>query len=297
MVSPLHFGFNPQTAKTNPFQHKTNDAEAEVQRKARFEFDGMVEKLQNVGVRVLILPSRKDVLTPDSIFPNNWFSHHCDGTLVVYPMLTKNRREERQVSALIDLLAASKIPISRVLDLTALENEGFILEGTGSLVLDRTHHVAFSMESPRTTRSAFDAWCKKMKYKGIFFHAYDEKHFPIYHTNVTMNIGDRFAVVCLESIQDTSERNKVESTLTHLGKEVIPITKDQMLQFCGNVLQVLSGDGTKKIVMSETAFSSFTEKQLSLLQKSGEIIAVSVPTIETVGGGSARCMLAEVFPS
>lgn len=295
MTSPVHFGFNTQTANTNPFQHKIGDSETEIQNKALREFNDMANQLKEVNINVLVLSGRKDLVTPDSIFPNNWFSHHQKGKLIIYPMLTENRRAERQLVELKQLLKTSNISIVEVVDLTRDEKDGMILEGTGSLVLDRQHKVAFAMESPRTTHQEFNKWCQIMGYEGVFFHAYDAKNFPIYHTNVTMSIGEKFAIVCLKSIKDKVERHILENKLENLGKEIISITVDQMSQFCGNILQLLSNDGESIIIMSERAFSGFAEVQRKILQKYGKIISVQVPTIETVGGGSARCMLAEVF--
>lgn len=295
MVSPNHFGFNPQTAKSNVFQHRVSESEVLVQEKALKEFENVVNVLKEEGIRVLILESRSDVITPDSIFPNNWFSHHDDGRLVVYPMLAPNRRAERQPEALENLLEKNGIKVSEVIDLTVDENLGNILEGTGSLVLDREKKVAFAMESPRTVKAEFDKWCKSMGYEGIFFDAYDRDGFPIYHTNVTMSIGREYAVICLDSIKDLSEKRMVEEKLRGLGKEIIELSTEQIYNYCGNTLQVLSKDGSPKIIMSETAFKGFNPDQLEKLKKYGEIITVDIATIETIGGGSARCMLAEVF--
>ncbi|MBI2022391.1 amidinotransferase [Candidatus Daviesbacteria bacterium] len=295
MVSPNHFGFNPQTANSNPFQHKLNDSELSVQKKALEEFRNMVDILKKEGVNVLILPSREEVMTPDAIFPNNWFSHHQDGKLIVYPMLAPNRRAERQTEKLRELLDQANVPVSEIVDLSQDERDGNFLEGTGSLVLDREHNHVFAMESPRTTKKEFDKWCSLMGYEGIFFRAYDAESFPIYHTNVTMNLGRDFAIVCLASIKDKTERREVESQLKNLEKEIISITIEQMYKFCGNVLQVLSKSGESKIIMSKSAYDGFTSIQKGRLEKFGQIIAVEIPTIETVGGGSARCMMAEVF--
>ncbi len=295
MVKPNHFGFNPQTAGSNIFQHQVPGSENEVQHKALNEFNGAVKTLKEAGINVLILNSREDAVTPDSIFPNNWFSHHSDGRLVIYPMLAPNRREERQAKSLEDLLTENKIPITEVIDLTKDENSGNILEGTGSLVLDRENKIAFAMESPRTVREEFEKWCKIMSYEGVFFHAYDKDGFPIYHTNVTMSIGREYAVICLDSITDQGERQMVESKLKSLGKEIIALTKDQIYKYCGNTLQVLAENGSAKIIMSLTARDGLNPDQLKALEYFGEIIPLEIPVIETVGGGSARCMLAEVF--
>ena len=295
MVAPKNFGFNPQTAQTNPFQRQLKDSAEHVQQEALKEFNAMVGALTAEDIRVLVLPSREDVITPDSIFPNNWFSHHSDGKLVIYPMLAQNRRDERQANPLALLLKKSNISISEIIDLTVDEKKGDFWEGTGSLVLDRVNKVAFAMESPRTTKKEFDKWCALMEYEGVLFHAYDAKKFPIYHTNVTMNLGQEFAVICMESIVDADERAQVEKKLGDFNKDIISFTVDQIDNVCGNVLQVLSTDGEPKIIMSESALRGFHPDQIQKLEKYGKIIAVKIPTIEAIGGGSARCMLAEIF--
>lgn len=295
MVEPAHFGFNPQTAKTNPFQQSLEGSEENIQARAFKEFHAMVDALKKNGVTVLVLPSRRDEITPDSVFPNNWFSHHQGGKLIFYPMLTPNRRAERQTSELKQLLQTAGIPITDILDLSADEQTDGILEGTGSLVLDRPNKIAFAMQSPRTSKAEFEKWCQLTGFKGVFFNAYDAKSFPIYHTNVMMNIGQDFAVVCLESIKNPEEQKYVIEALEGTGKEIIAITIDQMYHFCGNILQVMSKSGVPKIVMSKSAFEHFTPEQIIQLENHGEIVAVDITTIEKTGGGSARCMLAEVF--
>ncbi len=293
MVFPEYFGFNSQTAQSNPFQHE--DSNADVHTQAQTEFSNMVNTLKEKGVKVIVLSSRSDVITPDAIFPNNWFSHHQDGTLIIYPMLAENRRAERQIKELRQLLFQEGLPVSKIIDLSPHEEEGRYLEGTGSLVLDRKRKVAFGMESPRTVKKEFEAWCKKMGYKGILFRAYDSNNVPIYHTNVTMNIGDQFVIICLESIKDTDMRTEVVEELERIGKVIIPITMKQMNEYCGNVLQLKTIENKRIIVMSTTAYSAFTPSQVSKLEQHGEIVSVDVPTIERIGGGSARCMMAEVF--
>jgi len=295
MVSPNHFGFNAQTAGSNIFQYQISASDSDIQGKALLEFNNSVEILKASGINVLILDSRQDVITPDSIFPNNWFSHHSDGKLIVYPMLAPNRRLERQTQNLEELLKSNGARLTETLNLAPDENQGHILEGTGSLVLDRANKVAFAMESPRTTKEEFDKWCNLMNYEGMFFHAYDKNGFPIYHTNVTMSIGKEYAVICLDSITDSKEKELVKNKLISLGKEMIVLTKDQIYNYCGNTLQLISTNNTPKIVMSKTAATGFNADQLNALKKYGEIIELDIPTIETVGGGSARCMLAEVF--
>ncbi len=298
MISPDQFGFNPETAVTNVFQHNLTEeglSEQIIRDTALEEFQQMVTVLKEHQINVLVLPSRKDVVTPDAVFPNNWFSHHENNLLILYPMLTPNRRVERQPKALTALLASAGIPHPTVKDLANDEHKGNILEGTGSLVLDREHQVAFAMGSPRTTKAEFEKWCKEMDYQGIFFHAYDAKRFPIYHTNVVMSIGREYVVICLDSISDTNEKEKVIQTLKTLNKEIIPISIEQLKSFCGNILQALSTKGEVIIIMSDSAWEAFTPQQQKILHKYGEIIPVHIPTIEKVSGGSARCMLAEIF--
>ena len=295
MVSPNHFGFNPQTAESNVFQHQVSESEINIQKKALEEFNSAAETLKKNHINVLILPSREDAITPDAVFPNNWFSHHSGGKLVIYPMRAPNRRAERQPQKLKTLLEQNNVKVSEITDLTSDENNGHVLEGTGSLVLDRENKIAFAMESPRTAKEEFNKWCHIMSYEGILFHAYDKEGFAIYHTNVTMSIGREYAVICLDSIKDADEKKVVEEKLKSLGKEIIELSVEQIYKYCGNTLQVSSTDGSSKIIMSKTAFEGFTQNQLEKLQKYGQIITLDIPTIENVGGGSARCMLAEVF--
>lgn len=294
MVSPDHFGFNTETADSNAFQHQVSQSETEIQKTAMAEFKKSVELLQSEGIRILTLKS-PETLTPDAIFPNNWFSHHSDGKLVIYPMLAPNRRAERQTEKLKKLLLENGANNLQIVDLTEDEKSGNFLEGTGSLVLDRENKVAFAMESPRTVKAEFEKWCQLMDYKGILFHSYDKEGFPIYHTNVTMSIGREYAVICLESIKNIPEREIVSSLLHDLNKEIIEISIDQIHQYCGNTLQVLDTKGNPKIVMSKTAKDGFSSNQIKTVEKFGKIVTLDIPEIETVGGGSARCMLGEVF--
>lgn len=295
MISPDQFGFNPETAGTNAFQHKIDIEQNELQKKAMEEFNRMVSILREKEIRVLVLPSRRDVITPDAVFPNNWFSSHEDGKIVLYPMLAPNRRAERQAKALEEILSQNGIDSLQIVDLTDEENRGKILEGTGSLVFDRKNKVGYAMESARTTKIMFDQWCQLMGYQGIFFHAYDKNSLPIYHTNVVMSIGEGFAVFCLESIKDQHEKRMLKEKLEENGRELIPISLKQTYSFCGNILHLKTTKGNKIIVMSKNAFEAFTLEQKNQLKKFGELVMVDIPTIEKVGGGSARCMLAEIF--
>lgn len=295
MISPDHFGFNEQTAESNLFQNRPVESPEQVQAAALAEFRQMVALLRLHGVQVLTLPSKTDHVTPDALFPNNWFSHHSDGRLVLYPMLTPNRQAERQPDELQAKLAEAKSYVTEVIDFSNHEQHGDILEGTGSMVLDRANKVAFAMSSPRTDEKLFAEWCRVMGYEGIFFHAYDPESLPIYHTNVMMSIGQKFAVVCLESIVDELERQLVETKLKQLGKEVIDISIEQLFHLCGNILQLQSQMGQLLIVMSQDAHDHFTPEQRQQLEKHGKLVTPAIPTIERVGGGGVRCMIAEVF--
>lgn len=290
MVRPDHFGYNSETAKTNMFQHTPAGlSKTQIRDQVLAEFAHVVANLRAAGVHVIVLPSRTDVITPDALFPNNWFSYHQDGTLIFYTMLTPNRRLERQKDAVLAELKKLGIQNPNVLDLTNDEEKGEILEGTGSMILDRVNKVSFAMESSRTHRKAFDRWCKLTGYEGVFIKA------PMYHTNMAMCIGEKFAVVCLEVIPDKKERANVKKKLQSLGKEVIPITRKQVDAMCGNILQLQSTSGERLIVMSEAAKKHFSKQQLECLKQHGTIVATPIPTIENVGGGGVRCMLAEVF--
>lgn len=295
MITPDHFGFNPETAASNDFQVALDKSPEEIQKSALYEFQKMVETLAENNIRVITLPSRKDVITPDEVFPNNWFSHHGEESLlVIYPMLAPNRRLERQPRQLQGLLDSVGIRTA-IVDFSHKEKSGQILEGTGSMVLDRENKIAFAIGSPRTSREAFEHWCRVMDYKGVFFYASNKEDKPIYHTNVIMGIGEKFTVVCFESIKDDKEREEVRRELEESGRKIIPITLDQVTAYCGNVLELKSKKGEPKIVMSKTSWNAFTPDQKETLQNFGDIVAVEIPTIETVGGGSARCMLAEIF--
>jgi len=294
MVSPDQFGFNPETAKTNVFQNRPND-EKQTRDRALEEFKTMVKTLQANNIVVNVLNSRSDVITPDAVFPNNWFSSHEEGIVVLYPLLAKNRRLERQEDKLYTVLGLHGIAHPTVIDFTHKENEGLILEGTGSLVLDRVHRIAYAMGSPRTTKKLFNDWCNTMRYEGIFFHAYDINNLPIYHTNVVMSVGEEFAVLCAEAIRDKSECSRIQTRLEKSGKLIISLTPAQICAFCGNILQVKSTAGVKKIVMSKNAYEGFSKSQKKILSRFGELVVVDISTIEKVGGGSARCMMAELW--
>ncbi|QJW88616.1 amidinotransferase [Spirosoma taeanense] len=294
MIRPVNFGFNEQTAESNAFQDIKLAAQTKgvAQEDARREFDEMVRQLQAIGVDVLVYDDTADPYTPDSIFPNNWVSFHASGTVVLYPMQAENRRLERRPDIVNDL--AERFHVARVIDLTHFEQEGKFLEGTGSMVLDRMHRVAFACLSPRTHPDVLAEFSRKTGYRTISFYATDAAGKAIYHTNVLMCIGDTFAVVCLSAIADPDERLMVRQELEGLNKRIIDITLDQMACFAGNMLQVQTRKGQKLLVMSTRAFKSLTPKQIDQLDDYATLVHFDLSMIEGNGGGSARCMMAEV---
>lgn len=290
MVRPVRFAFNEQTAKNNVFQQRSGDAEATAKEAVR-EFDGFVALLRENGVTVTVLQDTPEPPTPDSIFPNNCFSVHGD-TLVLYPMFAPNRRLERD--KLLKVIETGKF--KRVLHLYDLEEFGSALEGTGSMVLDRVHRIAYACLSPRTRYNTLKLWAEEMDYSYFAFHSCDEQGTPVYHTNVVMHVGSRQAVVCLESIRDRAEREALKARLESDGKEVVPISLAQMHQFAGNMLELYNDHGEQLLIMSQTARNSLTTAQVAALSKYTRILSPDIHTIETVGGGSARCMMAELSP-
>ena len=291
MVRPYQFYFNQQTAANNFFQSNINIENAN--ELAIAEFDTMVEKLRAHQIKVNVVQDTKDPSTPDSIFPNNWVSTHEGGTLCLYPMFAQNRRAERK-STVIDFLE-SNYKIENTLDLTDLEKEGIFLEGTGSMVLDHQNKLAYGCLSERLDKNAFYEWCDKMQFKAISFKAVDDKAQPIYHTNVMMCMGDQFVVICLESIPNEQEKQIVLESFKKSNKEVIEISQDQLNHFAGNMLQVFDTNEKPHLIMSEQAHTSLHPAQVKSLEKYNPLLPISIPTIEALGGGSTRCMMAEIY--
>ncbi len=292
MIEPVAFGFNAQTATNNYFQKNTGEAQSQ----ALSEFTTMVAKLRDNGVNVIVVKDTKIPHTPDSIFPNNWISFHEEGNIAFYPMFAENRRLERREDVL-ELIEEQGFIINEIYDYTEAENENIFLEGTGSIILDRENRIAYAAISPRTDEELFIEFCEDFEYTPIIFTAnqtVDTHRLPIYHTNVMMCVADTFSIICLESIDDKKERKSVIEALQKSNKEIIEISEIQMHQFAGNMLQVQGNNGNV-LVMSETAKSSLTLHQIKAIEKHCEIISVDITTIETNGGGSARCMMAEVF--
>lgn len=298
MVEPIDFRFNEETAVNNYFQSKPEDSQESVQEKALSEFRNMVSKLREHGVNVIVIQDTPEPHTPDSIFPNNWISFHENKTIALYPMFAENRRKERREEEVIQLLIEKDFALEEIMDYTSAEEDTIFLEGTGSIILDRVNKIAYACVSPRTDEDLFDEFCEDFEYTPVVFEAkqtVNGKREQIYHTNVMMCVGDEYAIICLSSIDDKSEKKSVVEQLKSTGKEIIDITEEQMHKFAGNMLQVGGVGNAKYLVMSKTAHQSLNLNQIQTIEKYNPIISVDISTIETLGGGSARCMMAEVF--
>jgi len=293
MVEPVAFCVNPQTLATNAFQKISDISAQQMNNLAIQEHRNMVSLLQQHGIKVTVIQDTSIPHTPDSVFPNNWFSTHQDGRIVLYPMCNLNRRAERKPAVLSFL--TSLADDGNIVDLTSYEEEKRFLEGTGSLVLDRVNNIAYACISARTDADVMKKWCEIMGYTPILFSAVDRQNKAIYHTNVLMGIGTNWAVVCTDSIADKQERELVVKNLERTQHEIIKISPDQMEHFAGNMLEVRSENGQKYVVMSSTAFSCLNDEQKAIFKKYVEIIIPDIPTIEQAGGGSVRCMMAEIF--
>jgi len=290
MIRPVNFAFNAETAANNTFQVRKD--EINIQGKALKEFDEFVNVLRQNGVEVTVVEDSPEPNTPDSIFPNNWISFHGDGTVLLYPMYAPNRRAERKEHVLEEI--DKHFLVKKKIDLSYNERDNLFLEGTGSMVLDRDNRFVFACLSPRTDEKVLDEFCKNMNYEAIVFHSVDEAGQPIYHTNVMMCIADLYVVICLDSIRDTEEKNKVIAAIQKTGKEIIGINYDQLNHFAGNMLQIENRKHEKLLVMSTQAFQSLSEEQVQKLSGYNSIIHAPLNTIEVNGGGSARCMMAEI---
>jgi len=297
MIRPVHFRMNEQTAVNNYYQKVIEGVlPATILAKATAEFDAFVKKLEAHGIVVVVVDDNKETDTPDAVFPNNWISFHQNGTVALYPMFAKNRRTERRED-ILDILEGKGFSIENVVDYSTAEDEGYFLEGTGSLLLDRVNRKAYCALSPRADEDLFIEFCEDFEYTPIIFTAnqtVNGKRLPIYHTNVMMCLGEDFSVICLESIDDKKERKAVLKSLKQDNKEIIAITEKQVEHFAGNMLQLKGKDGSY-VIMSNAAYQSLTKTQIDQLEKRSTIIASSLDIIEACGGGSARCMMAEVF--
>ena len=298
MIEPMHFGFNTETAEDNHYQIKDDlISKIEIKQKAIKEFNELVKKIKEENISVRVFGDEKNIITTDSVFPNNWISLHKDGKLILYPMFSKNRRKERQNSFIKSYLNKNYL-INETIDLTDWEKKEKFLEGTGSMIFDRINKICFAAISNRTSSVVLKELCDILHYDLFTFKAnqtYNNNRVPIYHTNVMMSLGEKFVVVCLESIDDISEKSKIISLLKKLKKEIIEINEKQVENFAGNLLQVENKKREKFIVMSSKAYNCFSKNQIEKLNKHGKIIYSNLDVIEKIGGGSARCMIAENF--
>ena len=305
MVKPIAFRYNEQTAENNLYQQNLSHFSVNItQDKARNEFEGLVMELRRAGVHVIIVEDNRQADTPDSVFPNNWISFHDNGTVVLYPMWAPNRRQERRQEILTALRENHRYWIKKVIDYSHYENEGKFLEGTGSLVLDRVHRIAYACLSPRTHPELVQKFCDDFGYRPVLFHAYQEldgKQHEIYHTNVMMNVGENIAIICADAIENRKERDYVMKVLRETGKEIVLLSEEQNDTFAGNMLQLDSNspkipqDKRGILVMSSQAYRSLTYEQIRRIEAKTTVLHSPLDTIETCGGGSARCMIAEVF--
>jgi hypothetical protein len=295
MVEPIAFGYNSQTAQNNYFQ--VEQKEADIQEKALQEFNNFVEKLRAKGIQVITVKDTLEPHSPDSIFPNNWVSFHQDGTVALYPMFAPNRRVERR-NDILETIRNEGFKINKVEDLSSSEKDDLFLEGTGSMIFDHDYKIAYGSVSLRLDEQLFRNFCDKLGYTPIVFHSFHNvgnQRLPIYHTNVMMCVAEQFVVICLDCIDNELEREKVQEVIKSTEKEVIEISEEQLHQFAGNMLQVQNEEGTQFLVMSQTANQSLTQEQIQRIESYCEIIYADLNTIEVNGGGSARCMLAEIF--
>ncbi len=294
MVEPVAFEVNPETMATNAFQNKSDLSQEVVQEKALAEFKGVVKILRANGVRVKTIQDIKTDKTPDSIFPNNWVSFHKNGAVILYPMCAENRRRERRLDFILEVVKANKLKLNQLIDFSFEEHFEQYLEGTGSIVFDHEHKLAYACRSERMHEDILQRVCKIIDYQSIIFSAVDQKGQPIYHTNVMMAMGQNFVVVCLESIADEKEREILQKSFAKTGKKIIEISYDQMHHFCGNVLELFDEEGQSVTAMSSTAYENFTKDQKQIFGQFTKMIHAPIPTIEECGGGSVRCMICEV---
>ncbi|OIP84418.1 MAG: amidinotransferase [Porphyromonadaceae bacterium CG2_30_38_12] len=295
LVEPVAFGYNAQTAKNNFFQHEDEREASEIQELALKEFRAMVKALHDVGIKTIVVKDTVEPHTPDAIFPNNWVSFHSGGEVVIYPMYAPNRRNERRLDIVNQAIGGNN---RKIISLIAFEDSNKYLEGTGSLILDRKHHIAYASISERTDATVVAEFCSRLNYQSVLFHSFQTfsgKRCPIYHSNVMMSVADHYVVICMASIENVSERLQLIVSFEKTGKEIIDISEAQMHAFAGNVLQVQNAVGQKILILSQTAYQSLSKSQIDKLTKYNKLLPIAVPTIEHYGGGSVRCMMAEIF--
>jgi hypothetical protein len=294
MIRPAGFESNPLTAASNRFQGNTSATPEEQHARALLEFDNLVTVLRDAGIEVIVVDDTSDPHTPDAIFPNNWISMHADGRVVLYPMEAGNRRTERRFD-IVDMLASDYgRHVSELIDLSSHEDAGHFLEGTGSMVLDRTNRVAYACVSSRTHLDPLADFAQRLDYDVVVFDAVDQDGEPIYHTNVLMNVGECLAVICDEAIPREEQRDAVLSRLRDTGHEVVSLSYAQLEAFAGNMLELQNADGERVLAMSQQAYDSLDDAQRAVLRANGQIVSTGIDNIEGSAGGSVRCMLAEV---
>ena len=297
MVRPANFAFNEETAANNAFQSRDQRlTPAEMRENALLEFDGFVQKLRDAGVNVVVADDSPEPVKPDAVFPNNWVSFHQEGYIVTYPMFAPTRRRERS-EAVLDAVRQAGFTIGEHRHMEGSEAENRFLEGTGSIIFDHQHRLAYACLSPRTDAGLLDDLCKSIGYEAVVFHSVDEQGQDIYHTNVMMALGETFVVICLDSVRDPQERAMLEQKFRDTGKVVVAISLAQMNSFAGNMLQVRNDREETILVMSEQAYRALLPEQVAVLESHTRLLWADIRTIETYGGGSARCMMAEVFLS
>ncbi len=293
LIRPASFAYNAETAVSNAFQVNLDEGIEEIKKRKLAEFDAFLKTLTAKGVNVLVLNDTAIPEKPDAIFPNNWVSFHADGTLILYPMCATNRRHERRE----DLIAQVKMEfeIKKIIDLSHYESENKFLEGTGSIIFDHVNKLAYACLSPRTDKDILIEVCSYLDYRPVYFYAHDKSGKEIYHTNVMMCIAENFSVICLDSISSPAEKEKIITILEETGHEIINISFDQMSNFAGNMLELTTAANKRLLAMSQSAFTSLTSIQRATIEKYCEPVPLPIKTIETIGGGSARCMIAEIF--
>lgn len=297
MIEPVAFGFNAETAVNNYFQQNDHSSEDEIQSAALFEFSNMVKLLRDKGIKVIVVPDALVPHSPDSIFPNNWISFQKDNRVAMYPMFAPNRRVERRLD-IVEKVIKHGFNISQMVDYSVYENENRFLEGTGSMIFDRANRISYAGLSPRTDEELFRWFCNDFGYQPVTFTAtqpVNEERLPVYHTNVMLSVAEQYVVVCMESIEKPDEKKTLIDHFKLTDKELIEISIEQMQQFAGNVLQLKNDKKERFLVISKSGYDSLTEQQIQKLSAYNELIVVPVPTIEKLGGGSVRCMIAEVF--
>ncbi|PWJ42628.1 citrulline utilization hydrolase CtlX [Sediminitomix flava] len=293
MVRPNFFAFNAETAKDNAFQSEPSMTQNEITSKAVAEFDEFVSRLRAKGIQITVIEDTPEPLTPDAVFPNNWFTTHPEGKVVLYPMKAENRRLERRTD-ILDQLAES-LKLDEVQDFSKYEAENRFMEGTGSMIFDHDNKICYAAKSERTDKGVLEEITASLGYETVFFSSFDQNGGSIYHTNVMLSVGSKFAVLCDQSVTDAEELATLKASFEKTGRTLICVNFEQMNSFCCNILEVRNEKDELFVAMSDTAFNAFTEEQKAVINQSAEIIHAPLATIESIGGGGARCMMAEIF--